>query len=225
MGKTRKYFYLPDASTGRLRRVRGATYAAFACSVDVLFFDDDPDNIATVSKDPRVRGELVDVVPTTEFDRAWASDADVQRYVREISGQPPLSSQALTRRHMNRACRWITTHPGGAVVFDYDMVLNRAEGIVFGTDASPATIAKYNVGSERRLRRIRDMIDFIVQHSGKVYIVTNNAGFSSTFVDICHAIHPAFDASNVVSSLETERNKLVCMYRKGILCPPTTSSS
>jgi hypothetical protein len=232
----KRYYYLPDES-GRLRRVKKALYSSFGAErKSVWFFDDDPKNLKIVSKDPRVRATLVPIVKIdtdnyTEFVRVhggWDAKRDHDlfefiEYRRKIGADDDtFGSMGLTFEQMNAVCNWAKKKRGSkaTVAFDFDFVLNRLEGIMLQSDASPSGVAKYAVGTSQRLRAIRAMIDCVLKNGGKVFIVTNNGGSEGDmFVRVCNAIHPHFTRDSVKSALPYERNKLVCMYKTGILTP------
>ena len=230
-----KYYYLPDES-GRLRRVKKALYSSFGAErKSVWFFDDDPKNLKVVSKDPRVRATLVPIVKIdtdnyTEFVRVhggWDAkrDRDLFAFIehrRNIgAADDTFASMGLTFDQMNSVCRWAKKRGAKATVaFDFDFVLNRLEGVMLQSDAPPSGVAKYCVGTSQRLRAMRAMIDCVLKNRGRVFIVTNNGGSESdTFVSVCSAIHPHFTRDSVKSALPYERNKLVCMYKTGVLTP------
>lgn len=230
----RKYFYLPDES-GRLRRVKKESYFGARTKSSVWFFDDDPQNLKIVSKDPRVRAIHVEVTKlpvenytdSVEHRGGWdpTKDRDLFEFIehRRRVGTPDdtFASIGLTFDQMTAVCRWVKKRGRSAtVVFDFDYVLNRLEGLILTPDAPASGIAKYYVGTHIRLRAIRAMIDCVLRNRGRVFIVTNNGGSESdVFVNVCHAIHPHFTRDTVKSALPHERNKLTCMYNTGVLEP------
>jgi hypothetical protein len=162
-------------------------------------------------------------------------------------------SDALTEQDMSDVCKWAmktssTPSPSllsstvvetpqslrkkkkrKVVVFDFDRVINRVEGIFLvnggKSNVRPSGIAKYSIGTKSRLEAFRKMIDCILNTGNSVYIVTNNSGYGPLFVDVLHALHPHFNAKNVISSLPFKRNKLLTMYKHGILPSPSSPTS
>lgn len=82
----------------------------------------------------------------------------------------------------------------GVVIFDWDEVLNCAEGFRRLEQIRPSAHLKFAMGTRRRLLNIRSCIDFLLQNRVDVHIATNNTACASPlYRSMVRALHPGIN--------------------------------
>jgi hypothetical protein len=129
-------------------------------------------------------------------------------------------SEGLTEKHINELLQWTRKNPNAkCVIFDFDRVLNRVEGVIgYDTVAEirkyhlkPSGLAKYHLGSKRRMIKLKKMFDELVRRGIDVRIVTNNtAAGCELFTEILKCIHPVFNKKTIHGSYDHD-TKLHCI--------------
>lgn len=204
------------------------------------FYDDSPDNIADVIAHgniecihvPRMNSSKKRYVKSVQEDGRWdlsGEDADLQQVLHALRSTGELdedASDALTSTHMSELRRFVRSKPKKScrVMFDFDRVINRVEGMIAGKHKdilaqglNVSGLSKYHIGSKPRLEEFRRTIDECLKHGAKVSVVTNNPGCNDeTFIPVLHFIHPAFTEKNVHCSFRFA-NKLNCISAKKLL--------
>ena len=80
----------------------------------------------------------------------------------------------------------------GVVIFDWDEVLNSAEGFRRLEQIQPSAHLKFAMGTHQRLLNIRSCINDLVENQIDVHIATNNTACdTSLYRSITRALHPA----------------------------------
>jgi hypothetical protein len=129
-------------------------------------------------------------------------------------------SEALTDKHIDELLRWTRKNQNAkCVIFDFDRVINRVEGVIgYDTVAEirkyhlkPSGLAKYHIGSKKRMRKIKRMFDELVRRGIDVRIVTNNtAAGCELFTEILKCIHPVLNKNTIHGSYNHD-TKLHCI--------------
>jgi hypothetical protein len=215
------------------------------------FYDDSPDNIYDVEKEgliqciivPRTtklgpRGEedgghRLEYINYIREKGGWdleRDDRDLERVLRFFENESDYSEEAvsdsLQEKDMLELREWFLTNPQAkCVIFDFDRVINRVEGII-GVDTnkelkqlgiSASGLAKYHMGTKERMRVFRRLINELIRLNKKVCIVTNNTATDcETFYLILKEIHPYFTEENVFGSWKYP-TKLHCIRDKKII--------
>jgi hypothetical protein len=204
------------------------------------FYDDSPDNIADVIAHgniecvhvPRVNSSKKRYLDSVREDGRWdlmGQDADLQQVLHALKSAGELdedASDALTSAHMSELRRFVRSKPKGTcrIMFDFDRVINRVEGMIAGKHKdilaqglNVSGLSKYHIGSKPRLEEFRRTIDECLKYGAKVSVVTNNPGCNDeTFIPVLHFIHPVFTDKNVHCSFRFA-NKLNCISAKKLL--------
>jgi hypothetical protein len=165
-------------------------------------------------------------------DGRWdlmGQDADLQQVLHALKSAGELdedASDALTSAHMSELRRFVRSKPKGTcrIMFDFDRVINRVEGMIAGKHKdilaqglNVSGLSKYHIGSKPRLEEFRRTIDECLKYGAKVSVVTNNPGCNDeTFIPVLHFIHPVFTDKNVHCSFRFA-NKLNCISAKKLL--------
>lgn len=129
-------------------------------------------------------------------------------------------SEGLTEKHIDDLIRWTRKNPNAkCVIFDFDRVINRVEGVIgYDTVAEirkynlkPSGLAKYHLGTKRRMIKLKKMFDELVRRGIDVRIVTNNtAAGCELFTEILKKIHPVFNKNTIHGSYNHD-TKLHCI--------------
>lgn len=214
------------------------------------FYDDSPDNIDDVQKDPQI--ECIQVPRVCKAVPAGMEDGgedgaylryirkhggwdlkdkdrdlyDVMKFFHESGINEDNTSDALTEKDMKDLRTWAARNPNARVViFDFDRVINQVEGTVsYDTNEeveergfTAKGLAKYHMGTKKRMRAFRRLVNELVRRGIFVHIVTNNtAAGCELFYSIVKHIHPVFTRETVHGSYDYE-TKLQCIRDKKLL--------
>lgn len=129
-------------------------------------------------------------------------------------------SDSLTEESMEDLRRWVMSNENAkCVIFDFDRVINRVEGVVgYDTEEeirqigiTAAGLAKYHMGTKRRKRAFKRLLNDLIRRCIHIHIVTNNtAAGCELFYKIVKHIHPVFTKATVHGSYDHD-TKLLCI--------------
>lgn len=156
-----------------------------------------------------------------DIDNTDSDLYDVLRFFYENEEyQEDETSDAFTEQHMNDLLQWIRINPNAkCVIFDFDRVINQVEGIIgYDTvrdirkhDLKPSGFAKYHMGTKKRYRLFKKLLNELVRRNIDVRIVTNNtAANCELFHEILKKIHPVFNKKTIHGSYKHD-TKLHCI--------------
>jgi hypothetical protein len=190
----------------------------------IIFFDNEPVNIDSMSNIPNCETVLIDHTIPNEFIRKNKKNSSyVQHFlekgstyaklVQEQEGETIMPTTGITQEHISRLEKWIrrVNNPKIAV-FDWDRTLIVVEGMLL--PSSPYTYESYettiedaliySIGGEQRFQQIKKMFEMLEENTVHVFILTNNNDANlkqALFLEIVRLIFPG-----------VTKEKLICAY-------------
>ena len=186
-----------------------------------------PRETKTVPKGKSDGGKINEYIRWIRDHGGWDIDDkdsdlyDVLRFFYENEEyQEDETSDALTENYMNDLLQWARINPDAkCVLFDFDRVINQVEGIIGYDyvrdirkyDLKPSGFAKYHMGTKKRYKLFKKLINELIRRNIDIHIVTNNtAANCELFHEILKKIHPVFNKNTIHGSYKHD-TKLHCI--------------
>ncbi len=155
------------------------------------------------------------------------SDSDLMELLTKIGNNTTevALGRGLNERHTSDLRRFALNLPDeprgtsrGVVIFDWDEVLNCAEGFRAIETIQPTAHLKFAMGTRRRLDDIRACIDFLVNNHVAVHIATNNTACKKPlYKSIVRELHPAIQVH--CCGMNGHRTKSACIRLEHMIPP------